>query len=403
MRSTNLAALTLSTLALAACGGAQPAPQAPPPAPPPAAAASAAPAPADTTPPPPAKPSLAELVPQTMKGIGDAFNAHDAKKVASFYSEDCVIQAYGTQDREGHGRDDVAKATQFVLDGFSDIKSAPQRVWMKGNVVIAEIAWAGTNSADFIGIKASKKPAGQLRLHVMWFNDDGLIKEQHEYGDTSGLMQQLKGAKGAPPVPVVPTNPPEMHVAKGTPDEDKLADMGKGMDDIFSKDDPKGVAAGLADDADYWLNYVSKGATKGKKDLTNELTTWFKAFPDQKWTVTNAWGIDGYLIEEHTMSGTQKGPMGPVAASNKPVANWHFAEIIQPTADGKMQHGWGYANLLEALAQTGAFKPPAAVAAKGDAGKGGAKADKPATAKADAPKADAAKADPGKAADAKKK
>jgi ketosteroid isomerase-like protein len=341
---------------------------------------------------------LAELAPQTMKGIGEAYNAHDSKKVASFYTEDCVVQAYGTMEREGHGRDDVAKAAQFLFDGFSDVKTAPQRVWMKGNVIVAEIAWAGTNSADVLGIKASKKPAGQLRLHILWLNDDGLVKEQHEYGDTAGLIAQLKGSKAAPPVPAVPTNPPEMHIAKGTPDEDKLADMAKMMDDTFSKDDAKAAAAGSADDADYWLNFAGK-TTKGKKDMATELTAWFKAFPDQKWAVTNAWGIDGYAIEEHTMSGTQKGPMGPVAASNKAVNNWHFVDIVQPTADGKLQHGWGYANLLEALAQTGAFKPPTEKAvAKGDAaGKGAAKGDKAAATKADAPKADAPKADAPKA------
>jgi ketosteroid isomerase-like protein len=390
MRSTTLAALTLTTLALAACGGAQPEPQPPPPPPPaPPATASATPPPADTTPPPPPKPTLAELAPKTLKGIGEAFNAHDAKKLATYYTDDALVQAYGFPERDAHSRDDVAKATQLVLDGFSDAKSAPTRIWIKGNVAIAEIVWAGTSSADFLGMKASKKPAGQVRLHIVWFTDDGLVKEQHEYGDSVGLMAQLKGAKGAPPVPTVPSSPPEMHIAKGTPDEDKLADWAKGTDELFSKDDVKAVAATAADDADYWLNLSGKPATKGKKDLTAEMTSWFKAFPDQKWTVTNAWGIDGFAIDEHTMTGTQKGPLGPVAASSKTVTNWHWVDIAQPTADGKMQHAWGYANLAEALLQTGAMKPPGE---KGTAASPKvAKADKKDAGKADAPKPDASK------------
>jgi steroid delta-isomerase-like uncharacterized protein len=393
MRPTTFAAFTLT--ALAACGGEQPAPQPPPPPPPLPAIGSATAPPADTTPPPPAKPSLAELVPQTLKGIGDAFNAHDAKKVATYYTEDCVVQAYGTTEREGHGRDDVAKAAQFVLDSFSDVKSAPMRVWAKGNVAVDEVVWAGTMTGDFLGVKASKKPAGQIRLHVMWFNDDGLVKEQHEYGDTASLMAQLKGAKGAPPVPMVPTNPPETHAAKGTPDEDKLVDGAKAMDDTFSKDDVKAVVATLADDAEYWLNISGAPATKGKKDLTKELTNWFKAFPDQKWTPTNAWGIDGFAIVEHTLSGTQKGPMGPLPASNKPVTNWHWVDIIQPAADGKLQRGWGFANLAEMMLQTGAMKPPGEKApmAKTDMAKGGGKGDKSDAPKGTAPKADAPKPD----------
>ena len=384
MRSTILAALSLTALALGACGGESPAPQAPPaPPPPPAATASAVPAPADTTPPPPPKPSLAELVPQTLKGVGEAFNAHDAKKVASYYTDDCVFQAYGFG--EAHGKDDVTKQTQMVFDLVGDFKSAPTRVFLKGNVAVEEVAWSGVMASDYMGIKASKKPIGQLRLIAMWFNDDGLIKEQHEYGDGGGVVAQMKGAKGAPAVPTLPTNPPDIHTAKGTPDEDKLADWGKAMDDTFSKDDPKLVIAGTADDGDYWVNVSGAPATKGKKDLTKELAGWFKAFPDQKWTTGNAWGIDGFAIVEHTLSGTQKGAMGPIPASNKPVTAWHWVDILQPSADQKLQHGWGFANMVEMMTQTGALKAPgekAAAAAKTDA-----KADKPDTMKA--PKADA--------------
>jgi ketosteroid isomerase-like protein len=179
-----------------------------------------------------------------------------------------------------------------------------------------------------------------------------------EYGDDAGLMAQVAGKKGAPPVPLLPTNSPEMHVAQGTPDEDKLADWAKGTDDAFSKDDVKAAVATLADDADAWLNFTGMPATKGKKDLTKELTAWFKAFPDQKWTTTNVLGIDGFAIVEHTMSGTQKGAFGPVPASNKPVSGWHWIDVMQPAADGKTQHDWGYANLGEMMKQTGALKRP---------------------------------------------
>jgi ketosteroid isomerase-like protein len=395
MRSTTRAILSLTTLAAIACGGQQAAPLSPPPAPPPAETASAAPPPADTTPPPPPKPSLAELIPQTLKGIGDAFNAHDAKKLMSYYADDASFQAYGMP--EGHGREDGVKMMQGFFDAVSEVKSAATRVWIKGNIAASELVWSGTMTSDFMGIKASKKPIGASRLHILWFNDDGLVKEVHEYADEAGTLAQMKGAKGAPPVPTVPASPPEVHVGKGTPDEDKLADWAKGLDEVFSKDDVKAVTATMADDADYWLNISGGPATKGKKDMTKELTAWFKAFPDQKWMPTNAWGIDGYAIIEHTLSGTQKGPMGPIPASNKPVSNWHWVDIMQPNADQKMLHGWGFTNLVEMLSQTGAIKPPTEkpqpMATKGDAMKPAVKNDKDTAKgpKADAPKGDAAK------------
>jgi hypothetical protein len=131
-----------------------------------------------------------------------------------------------------------------------------------------------------------------------------------------------------------------------------------------------------ADDADYWMSFGGP-AMKGKKEMSKGLTDWFKAFPDQKWTVTNAWGIDGFAIVEHTLTGTQKGALGPfLPATNKPVANWHFVEILQQSADGKLQHGWGYGNLLEMMAQTGALKKPGDKPAAG--GKAAAKTAAPA-------------------------
>jgi ketosteroid isomerase-like protein len=355
-RGAHLAAISLSTFGLAACAGQAPAPTAPPAPPPTAVATASAAPPPDDTPPPAPKPTLAELIPQALKGISEAFNAHDGKVIASYFTEDAVTDVYG--EPSAHGRDDLTKAMEGLFSTFGDSKSVPSRVWIKGNVVVAETVWTGTMTGDFMGMKATKKPAGQFRVDVMWFNDDGLVKEMHEYGDDAGLMAQMSGKKAAPPVPALPMSMPELHVAKGTPDEDKLADWGKADDETFSKDDAKAVVLGAADDGDYWINFTGAPAIKGKKDLGKDLDGFFKAFPDQKWTTVNAWGIDGFAIVEHTMTGTQKGRLGPLPPSNKEVRDWHWLDIMQPSADGKLQHGWGYANLVEVLQQTGALKAP---------------------------------------------
>lgn len=362
MRPTTLAALTLATFALAACGGEQPAPQPPPPPPPPAAMTSAvAPAPpADTTPPPP-KPTLAELIPQALQAMGEAWQRRDMPKFLSNFSDDVVDSVYGIGEFR---KDDFAKQIGALMDMSKDIKSRPARVWIKANVAVSELVTAGTMTGDFMGMKANGRPFGGYRVIVMWFNDDGKAKLVHEYADMAGMMAQLQGKKDAPPVPAVPTNPPEVHVARGTPDEDKLADWGKAGDDAMSKDDTKAAMATMADDGDYWLN-MGGPAMKGKA-LDKGFADWFKAFPDQKWTVTNAWGIDGFAILEHTMNGTNKGKFGPMPATGKSVSNWHWIDIQQPNATGKIQHGWGYTNLVEAFAQLGAIKQP------GEAPKGAA-------------------------------
>jgi len=104
-RSTILAAVAVATfgaLGVAACGGEAPPPQ--PPSLPVAAASAAAPSPT-TAPPPPAKPPLSDLIPQTLKGIGDAFNAHDAQKMAGYYADDAAVYTYG--GGETHSRGDL--------------------------------------------------------------------------------------------------------------------------------------------------------------------------------------------------------------------------------------------------------------------------------------------------------
>jgi ketosteroid isomerase-like protein len=357
MRSIRLAALLSTTILFAACGGEEPAPQAPPPPVAPSATASVAvaPPPADTaTPPPPPKPSLAELMEQTLKGLGEAFNAHDAKKIASFHTEDCVVLGYGEPD--AHGREDVQKSVQRLFDTFGDAKSAATRVWVKGNVAISELVWSATMTGDFMGMKATKKPVGQARVHVAWFSDDGLLKEVHQYADGAGLMAQIEGKPGAPTVPLLPTNAADVHIAKGTPEEDKLADWGKGIAETFSKADLKAAVALMADDGDDWINISRMPPTKGKKEMTKGIDAWFKAVPDQKWTVSNAWGVDGFAIVESTLTGTQKGRLGSLPPSSKPITGWHWLDISQSSADGKVLHHWGYANLIEMMEQTGALK-----------------------------------------------
>jgi ketosteroid isomerase-like protein len=359
------------TLALAACGGEEPAPQPPPaPPPPPEPTASASAAPVETPPPPPPpKPSLADLIPATLKNVNDAFNAHDPQKLLSYYTDDAMIYGYGEGEGGGASKGGATAGLQGFFGAFSDAKMAPTRVFIKGNVAVVEDAWTATMTGDFMGEKATSKPVGYMDAIVFTFNDDGLITKMDKYSDGAGLMAQVKGRKGAPAVPTLPTNPPVVHVAKGTPDEDKLVDLGKMIDSTMSKDDPKVAIAGLADDADIWMNFTGLPAIKGKKDLAKEVTAWFKTIPDQKWTATNVWGIDGFAIIEHTVSGTQKGALGPLPASNKPVTDWHFLEIAQPSADGKLQHAWIYGNLVELMKQTGALKKPGE---KADAGAKGA-------------------------------
>jgi ketosteroid isomerase-like protein len=364
MRPTPRAALLLAALACG-CGGPAALAQTPA-APAPEPVATAAPPPVESAPEaPPSKPSLQASMQAATKGLADAVGARDAQKAATFFADDASATSYGGW--EAHGRDAIAKHLQEFFAAFGDAKTTVLRAWTKGDVVVQESAWAGTMTGDFMGRPATHAPVGQLRVDVLVFDADGRVKEVRGYADDAGLLLQMSGKKDAPPVPLLPTNAPDVHVAADSPEDDKLAAWGRAL----GEGDAGAVAAGLADDSDVWIDVDDKPATHGKKALAKELARWTKAFPDAKWTTTASWGIDGFAIVEHTMTATQKGPLGALKASNKPVTSWHWLTIVQPDGDAQVHHAWAYANLVELLRQTGALDAfatkPRAVPARGPA------------------------------------
>jgi len=346
MRSTPRAAVLLAGLAALSCGG-QAAPAQTPAAPArePIATASTPVAvePAPEAPAP--KPSPQSLVQAATKGLADALGARDAGKAASFFADDASAASYGGW--EAHGRDEIAKRLQEFFAAFGDAKTVVMRAWTK----VEESAWAGTMTGDFMGRTATHAPVGQLRVDVLVFDADGRVKELREYVDDAALLAQMNGKKDAPPVPLIPTNAPSVHVAAESPEDDKLAAWGRAL----GEGDAGAIGAGLADDSDLWVSFGDRPATHGKKALAKQMAGFAKAFPDAKWTTTASWGIDGFAIVEHTMTGTQKGPLGALRASNKPVTSWHWLTIVQPGADAQIHHVWAYANRVELLRQTGAL------------------------------------------------
>jgi len=318
---------------------------------------------------------MTDLIPQTIKNITDAFNAHDSQKFAANFAPDVVCTTYGMPDM--HGREDMAKGLQSFLDVSSDVKGGVGRAFAKGNLVVVEWVSAGTMTGDFMGMKASKKPIGGHRLIIGWLSDDGLMTQTHEYDDMPGMMAQMKGAKDAPPVPAVPTST-EFHWAKNSPEEDKLVDWMKSANETFNKDDVKALSGLFAPEADVTFYFMGGKTVKGTKEIDKFHTDFFKAIPKAQFTISNVWGIDGYVVAERTISGTQKGRLGPLPASNKDVT-MHVADILQPNAEGKLEHGWAFGNAAEMAPPP----PPPPAKAAAPATKPGAPA--PATKPAAAP------------------
>ncbi|MDB4937115.1 MAG: hypothetical protein JWP87_4087 [Labilithrix sp.] len=333
-----------------------------------------------TTPPPPVTeapkeepkpaPTMAELQKKTSEGMGMALNAHDAKKVASFYTENAVVKMAGMPDVTG--RDAIAADWQKRFDASSDAKSMASRVFVKGDVVIVEWAWAGKQTGEMMGVKATEKPIGAAGAEVMWFSPDGLVKEQHTYVDMGTVMAQIGVSKmKARPVPTLPSGAPTVVVSTNTPEETKNVEAAAKMWAAFEKKSEADFLGATTDDItwdDMTQPETMKGKAAGKKFFA-EMT---KAFPDLKTTTANSWGVGDFVIAEGAMSGTHKGALMGIQPTKKQV-NMHGLDIIQFNKDGKVIKGTSYGNGVEMMMQLGlmpqpgAAKDPKAPAAKADA------------------------------------
>jgi steroid delta-isomerase-like uncharacterized protein len=341
-------------LVVSACGGDEASKPPEMPAAPPPVAVVTPPAPVEVAAPVAAKPTLGELLAANGKARTDAMAAHDAAKVAATYSEDAVVTSPGMPD--AHGRGEIQASWQSRFDAFKDSKGWASRVWIKNDTVVVEWGWAGTNTGDFMGMKPTEKQVGQMGVSVMTYGADGLVKKENAYMDGVTMMTQMGLAKGkVRPIPTAPSGPPEMHMAKGTPEEDKNVELMKTMYTAMENKKEADFLGTLSEDVEYNDMTMPEGM-KGKTEAKKYFGMITKALPDLKTPATTSMGVEDFAIVEFNMTGTQKGPMGPIAATKKPV-NLHGVDIFQ-IKDGKMVRGWTYANNTELLSQLGLLRAP---------------------------------------------
>lgn len=377
-------ALVFGLLAVA-CGGAEPEP---PKAPETTAVATtpAPPAPPAPTPEPP-KPSQAELVQKNSQIAMEGWAQRDAKKIASTYAENAVVKSAGFADVTG--REAIQKDFQGRFDAFSNSKVGVSHVFSKGDVTVTVFQFTGTHSGEYRGYKATEKPIGFTGAEVTWYDQNGLVKESHEYWDFPTVLTQAGVIKGkARPIPAI-SEKPMVVVANDADGEAKRVEMAKGWIAAMDAKKDADVLAVSADD--FVLDPMTElESVKGKDANKKVLQAMFKAFPDGKTTVANVWGIGDFVITESSFTGTHKGQMGPMKPTNKSIT-MHGLDVAQ-FANGKVAHVWSFGNSAEALSQVNAMPKPTATAAKTDAKaadpKAAPKATTPAPTAAPKPKTD---------------
>jgi predicted ester cyclase len=359
-----LSVLALGVPAFVACGGGaqQQAPATQPTATTPLASAPSATttAAASSTAPSPAPDATSSMdkMNATMKAMGEAYGKRDPNAIAALYAPDVVVTIPGLPAM--NGRDAITKMTQMGFGAFSDMAGAPTRIWEGANVAAIELVVTGTNDGSLMGKPATNRKIGLKTVILDWFNSDGLIKEEHRYLDAMTEMNQLD-AKADPktfraamsaPAPGMP----EVHVAKGTPDETALgASIAPFYTALDNHKEPDFLA--WFTDATTWDNNTAPAPMTGTAAAKKWFEMFTTAFPDTKTSATPLIVADNFIIVEVTQSGTQKGDLPSIKATNKP-ATVHALQVLQMSADGKtFTNGWGYLNTFELLTQLGVIQP----------------------------------------------
>lgn len=88
------------------------------------------------------KPTIAIL-----DGFANAFNAHDADKIISYMTDDCIFEASAGPDVDGEkfvGKEAVKKAFENIFKNYPDAKWINPQHFISGNRAVSEWTFTGT-------------------------------------------------------------------------------------------------------------------------------------------------------------------------------------------------------------------------------------------------------------------
>ncbi len=126
----------------------------------------------------------------------DAFNRHDAAAIAATYATDARMR-----DAAAGGPIEGREAVRAYIDGY--MKAFPDLRWERvgleidGDVGVEEWRCTGTHEGDMPGLPATHRQMTVDGCSVLFFGDDGLVREEHNYWDEAAMLRQL-GAMAEP-------------------------------------------------------------------------------------------------------------------------------------------------------------------------------------------------------------
>lgn len=282
-----------------------------------------------------------------------ALNARDARALASLYAEDAITQVAGMP--EVQGRDGVENAHVLLFAAYPDIAFWAPRVWSDGRRVALEWGYRGTQTGSFLGAPPTGAFEQRLGLSFTTYRDDGLIAREVTYIDlAAAAIAALTGRAMREPIATS-----TRHLAStGAAIEAANRGVVERLCAALTAGDADGALAVLDDDVEYH-DMTAPDGVRGKAAVQALLSRFTSAFPGVRIVATESLAAADFVVAECTATATHRGPLGPFAATGKPVT-LHVVLIAQLRA-GKIVGSWTYANAGELLSAIDAW-PPAPLA-----------------------------------------
>lgn len=129
-------------------------------------------------------------------GLIDAWNAHDARRVAQYFSEDYVGEDVGLAAAL-HGPRDVLRQVLFNTLGIPDLKFTLDDLVVQGDAFVISWTMHGTHKGKIMNVP----PTGQqiiARGMTLYRVRDGLIWRSRRVWDVAGMLRQFGLLPDAP-------------------------------------------------------------------------------------------------------------------------------------------------------------------------------------------------------------
>lgn len=131
---------------------------------------------------------------QHVEEVLAVLNAHDAERVASFYSDDGVVHD-PSEAGPLRGRAAVRKGTEEMLAAMPDLRVQLDDVVVDGATAALRAVVEGTHTGPLV-LQGGTVPATGRRVRFPMavfsrLDEHGLIVEEHRCFDVAGMAQQL--------------------------------------------------------------------------------------------------------------------------------------------------------------------------------------------------------------------